>query len=153
MDQTVYIVTAGEYSDYRIVAAFTTRERAEAYLGEYNCPTGRIQEYELDRAWRGPPRDWAYWTVCLGRSGEPAPHRPGGEWVYCQGREDYVDPDDEVSSEPHILRRPLDKPPGIEVHCWARDREHAIKIANDIRSRLVATDRWLENDHAPKPDG
>lgn len=44
----IYVVTAGEYSDYGICAVFSTREQAEKYCacghGEY------VEEYDLD-AW------------------------------------------------------------------------------------------------------
>lgn len=36
MTEIVYVVTAGEYSAYRIVACFTTREAAEAAVEIYN---------------------------------------------------------------------------------------------------------------------
>lgn len=58
----VYIVTQGEYSDYSIQAAFSTREKAEEYRAakpsEY-----RIEEYELDSE---PPRVYGpRWGVAL----------------------------------------------------------------------------------------
>ena len=44
----IYVVTAGEYSDYEICAVFSTREQAEKYCA---CGHGDyVEEYELD-AW------------------------------------------------------------------------------------------------------
>lgn len=54
MSEKIYIVTQGEYSDYRIVAVFLTRADAEVYTGggvgteEYGTPN--IEEWEV-----GPP--------------------------------------------------------------------------------------------------
>lgn len=55
---TVFMVTAGEYSDYHVVGIFSTREKAEAYVAwqhgpdskvtpSYNSKHG-IEEVELD---------------------------------------------------------------------------------------------------------
>ena len=53
---TVYVVTAGSYSDYHIEAMFSTREAADAYAAWYNGPSAEdgdydnatVEEYELD---------------------------------------------------------------------------------------------------------
>lgn len=53
----IYVVTAGEYSDYGICAVFSTREQAEKYCacghGEY------VEEYDLD-AWSADGCEVAY---------------------------------------------------------------------------------------------
>ena len=43
----IFIVTSGEYSDYHIDAAFSTREKAEEYVDIYG-PDYMIKEYEVD---------------------------------------------------------------------------------------------------------
>ena len=47
MEKKIYIVTSGEYSDYRIDAVFSTRELAEDYI-QHNGTDYRIEEYNLD---------------------------------------------------------------------------------------------------------
>lgn len=42
----VYVVTEGEYSDYRILGVFSTEDLAKEYCGDF-CT---IEEYELDAA-------------------------------------------------------------------------------------------------------
>lgn len=50
----VYLVTAGCYSDYRIEAAFSTKQHAEEFAAKYNSDrsdnyeTAEVEEYELD---------------------------------------------------------------------------------------------------------
>jgi len=48
----VFLVTSGEYSDYRVDAAYSTRRKAEAHLKNYpRPPLGddvRIEPYPLD---------------------------------------------------------------------------------------------------------
>lgn len=48
MGKKIYIVTSGEYSDYRIDAVFTTKEKAEEYV-QNNGSDYRIEDYELDK--------------------------------------------------------------------------------------------------------
>ena len=45
---TIYVVTAGEYSDYRIMAAFSTREGAQAYIDAWPLAAACIEEYPVD---------------------------------------------------------------------------------------------------------
>lgn len=48
--QTIYVVTSGEYSDYRIEAVFTDKCKAEKYVDEdagYSCGR-RIEEFEAN---------------------------------------------------------------------------------------------------------
>lgn len=51
---TVYVLTYGWYSDYRIVAIYSTRERAEAEMARrkaelrYESSEYEVEEFELD---------------------------------------------------------------------------------------------------------
>lgn len=53
---TVFVVTKGEYSDYGILAIFSTRELAESFAGKENSREGydpykaEIAEWPLDDA-------------------------------------------------------------------------------------------------------
>lgn len=47
MEQKIYIVTSGEYSDYRIDAVFSKKEKAVEYV-EQNGTRYNIEEYNLD---------------------------------------------------------------------------------------------------------
>lgn len=60
---TIYLVTAGDYSDYYVVAVCSTRASAEAVIQRYNGPEARwpeatIEEYVLDRPWKAPEGCW-----------------------------------------------------------------------------------------------
>ena len=49
----IYVVNAGTYSDYRIVALFSTRDRAEEFMstvpvGSHDDDFNDIEEYDLD---------------------------------------------------------------------------------------------------------
>lgn len=47
MNNKIYIVTSGEYSEYEINAVFTTKEKAVEYV-EQNGTRYNIEEYNLD---------------------------------------------------------------------------------------------------------
>ena len=52
MTGKIWSVSAGEYEGYRIVAMFTTKEKAEAFLAGYVAPwrndNPEIEEFDLD---------------------------------------------------------------------------------------------------------
>jgi hypothetical protein len=47
-DRLVWVVTAGEYSDYHIEGVFTSRAAAEEYVLGHNEGLERVEEYVLD---------------------------------------------------------------------------------------------------------
>lgn len=47
MEQKIYIVTSGEYSDYGIDAVFTTKEKAVDYVEQHGT-NYNIEEYNVD---------------------------------------------------------------------------------------------------------
>lgn len=60
MKKTVYITTAGDYSDYHIDRVFSTREKAQAWRDKFKAlpidalyrddPPGAIEEFIIDEA-------------------------------------------------------------------------------------------------------
>lgn len=86
MMEEVYVVTSGEYSDYRINAVFTDKASAEAHAREFS-DNGQAETWPLitttpqrvtvyGRAYRnGTDKAWTYgvWDYDLGdlRSGRP----------------------------------------------------------------------------------
>lgn len=47
MEKKIYVITSGEYSDYHIVAIYTTRELAEEFI-QSNGNGYTIEEYDID---------------------------------------------------------------------------------------------------------
>ena len=48
MDKIIYIVTSGEYSDYRIEAVFTTEKQAVTFRNKLAIAPSRIESYVAD---------------------------------------------------------------------------------------------------------
>jgi hypothetical protein len=113
----VYILTTGSYSDYHIVATFSTRELAEEAKKFCGDDCAEIEEYELDSLQIPvhPPGQTA-WAVNIDTKGARPP------WI-CQVN------NLERTFTPSSEFRP--RSGYYVVGCWARDEEHAKKIALD----------------------
>lgn len=122
---TVYIVThEGDYSEY-VEAVFQSREQAVAYIETHighSWASLRIEEYEMDES--APKTDKQMWDVTF----------MNGRW--------FAEPTDEATLGKPILRviEPwLDgKVHTFRANIFAKDKEHALKIASDEFARLKA---------------
>lgn len=138
--KTIYAVNSGSYSDYRIVALFSTAERAREFMAavkdsDYN----EIEEFELDPNTADLiRRGYSPWLVHMLRDGTT-------ERVVRQEPEVY-----EVTNIGHrIWRRteaPAYKGKGIPdcliSTVWAKSAEGAVKIANEHRAQMIASGEW-----------
>ena len=120
---TVYIVTDGEYSSYHIEAVFSTRDAAQKFIDARQCTRDvEIEEYELDVGDQTGPLT----VLCMDRQGESWGHhtiesrRP----ITCHNLD-------------HWLGRDV-----LRVHVATGDHAQAIKVANEIRGQLIATEVW-----------
>jgi hypothetical protein len=119
--KTVYILTEGSYSDYHIVATFSTKELAEE--AQKHCPNSDIEEYELDALEipEHPPGHTA-WGVHINAKTNTInwTNQQTSLGGYFKPNEKYYEGGG-VSGELNTFI----------VYCWARDKEHAEKIALD----------------------
>jgi hypothetical protein len=130
----VYIITAGTYSDYRVVAVFSSRKLAEDFMDAMpGCD--RIEDYILNSSLPDlVRRGYKRWCVTMLRNGDVEVVRNVG-----------VDPEDPPDSRHSILRRSQE--PGGMPDCllswvWAKNKEQAVKIVNEHRAQLIATGQW-----------
>lgn len=134
---TVYLVSCGQYSDYSIVGAFSTKELAQAMIdlhkehaiSMWHELNEEIEEYELDADSIQYRKGEILWYGEMGRDGS------------CS-----------------CYRSPYPKPTevrGMTLIDWghyhklffcvfALSAEHAIKIANERRAQLIANNEWPE---------
>ncbi len=117
----VFLVTAGDYSDYAVLAAFSSREQAEAYAAKrgassYDGP--QVEEFPLDC----PEQAWHQTRVDMDRDG--VVHNV--ETTLCLQLID-------APGEPYIDHRGL-----LGVHVRGEDKTRAIKIANEVRGQWIA---------------
>jgi hypothetical protein len=127
----VFAIASGEYSDYGINTICSTREIAEKTMALLMASDDgwhsdyRIEEYDLD-VYKDIPFGYTIWIV-------------------------YMDRDGNSASEPR-LGTPLDFAYTWEGPCWksdecyihvaARDAEHAVKIANEYRTKALLAGTW-----------
>lgn len=123
----VYLVSTGCYSDYHVLAIFSTREKAQQYWDLCSEPND-IEEFEIDREYNFPP----------GKKGYLVDFKANGEVKMIM----QLDPDDNFSDEVYP-----DRNGSLFTRCWANSKEHAIKIANERRTR------WLAMADGPTKEG
>jgi hypothetical protein len=119
---TIYILlTEGSYIDYHIVAVYSSKELAEK--AQKHCPDSIIEEYELDSLEipEHPPGHTA-WVVNVNAktNGIICSWQQTSLGGYFEPKEKYYEGGG-VSGELNTF----------VVYCWARDKEHAEKIALD----------------------
>jgi len=126
----VYVLTAGVYSDYHILAIFTSRKRAEEYkkkaekVWPYYQEEIRVEEYPLNI----PPRRWVKTCVKISRDGhviETWKRITKGEVEEIEGDLPFYDAYGNLVWIVHT-----------------EDEERAIKVANEIRAIILANDEW-----------
>lgn len=128
--EKVYLVTVGEYSDYRVVGAFTTQEKAKLFIDRLQWDRGDdpdIEEHDLD-LWLPQLREgYSVWFVKMMANGDVVG----------------------IGSETGALHLGLALMPSGDfrwfekqsfalAYVYARDEEHAVKIVNERRIRWKA---------------
>ena len=113
-----YAISSGSYSDYKINAVFSSKEKAEAKLSLF--ADGRIEEFPFDPEIAEAPAGMSPF-VCYSHKWDSA----AGEYVPCLGAF-LVDYDVVVRAGNKV------SPWGsttMSTYTWAKDKDHAIKIA------------------------
>jgi len=125
----VYVVSVGEYSDRHTEAIFSTRDKAKAFMRAIpNRGYNDIEEWPVDKHTYPRPDGLVPYRISMGRDGSVA-------WCYR-----------EANGEPARFM-PEAYPPHVCGIVMARDKRHAIKIANDMRRQVIAENLWM-----PEPE-
>ena len=115
MSNTAYLITKGNYSDYRVCAVFSTRQLAEAALPAYkeqsDYEEARVEKAPLDPEFPTIPEGFHPFNVSRVRD------RAGALWAY------------ESALYELYASEPYDDGYGLRTGVLARDRDHALKIA------------------------
>jgi hypothetical protein len=133
----IWGVSKGEYSDYRVVAIFSTRKMAQAYLDEYNkiqFNQGNLQEFYFDP---DPPELVTFVEVNIAK---------GGDVIKASGP--HMGPSDSIGFRSYHPFHPYRH--GECSSMWWNVRtdsmERAIKVANEKRAMLIDADAWGDCD-------
>jgi hypothetical protein len=128
---TCYAITEGEYSDYKVLAVFSTKELAERELPKYGTARypATVKEFPFDPEVPAPPAGMAGFYCSTGISGD----------VFAVARTPQ-----EMAESKNVGAVKLafvDK--SYAVLLWARDEDHAIKIAAEKFARQKAIDAGI----------
>lgn len=123
----VYVVTDGNYSNYRIVGICSTLSNAKI-LKELRNAQNDIETVTLD----------------------DLPEAPSGMRVYCTVMNENGDVKSCNLEDCEVMTynwtwAPYGDDKNVFFHDWARSEEHAIKIANERRIQLIANNQWCTN--------
>jgi len=135
---TPYVVTRGVYSDYHIVAIFSTRERAERFaapLSGAHIPESEqmvIEEYELDPD-VAPPR--VGWRIHMDMTNGSL----DADGIFNDVRFGELIGFPTRAYTQRIGPRSGQKRLVTEVECGFNEKERAIKVANERRVALIAS--------------
>jgi len=144
---TIYVVTRGEYSDYGICRAFSTRGLAEQWLSALptnemvskdrrdtnaDYPSGyRIEEFSLDDM-SDPPVSHCHVVLSL-ESGDVLSAR------YSEGGFATISVDKTIVRSGGYLHVK-----SVHVSVPTHEEERAVKVANEKRTQLIALGRTAE---------
>ena len=127
MSTKLYAVTSGCYSDYRVNAIFDDIEIAKLYQKAFRCDD--IEEYELNPHTEELKQGYKPYFVRMSKNG------------------DLIDIEECGSCYEPATH--LDINNNMYTQCMATSKEHAVKIANERRAMLIASDKWNENHKNP----
>jgi len=127
--KTIYALSRGCYSDYSVVALFSTEADAKLYMERHPVEYtdwNDIETYTLDANVDKLRKGFGSWWVQMSDDGSVSACEP-------QPMET-PKPDDEMRS--HI--KTVAKRPWFNWYGWAKDANHAVKSANEHRIQLLA---------------
>ncbi len=129
MSKEIYIVTAGDYSDYHILAVYDDREIADMAASQYNKGDSWYQaEVEV---WPLNPNNvalrdgWSHYFIRMDRE---------GGYTFDQAGRIFDDPE----------QHGFDVKGNMYISGMFKSEEHAVKSANEKRLILIAENRWGE---------
>ena len=117
---TIYLTSSGEYSSWHVTGAFSTKEKAEEYARQTNSDND-VDEYVVDEEFDPARVGLRMHRVFMWANGD----------VLTINLNDYED--EEKAFATCNGRGEWD----VTVYCYARDEQHAIKIANEKRIGLI----------------
>ena len=128
--KTAYIVTEGEYEDYRIVAWFSSEEDAKEFIDiqSRRHKGSHLFDYRVEAYREGVGYDWRNESICCVNF-----HKDGS---IRDAKIAYWDDLDDYSNIGKVVPRAY----GDEYYILvlARDNEHAMKQASDIFAKWKA---------------
>lgn len=131
--KTVWMLSSGCYSDYGVVGIFSTEQLAREYMEAFPL---EYDEYHNPQEMTIDPGDTSFfkagrkvYSLCMNRGGNSfeIEEQKGGSLT---------------DTESSFYFYPANSKTRLQVTCWATDEAHAVKIANEIRTQMIADGKW-----------
>lgn len=136
----VWIIEQGCYSDYHVVGIFSTREKAQRVCDWVNAmePYDRaeIAERALDPVVDELNAGLRQWRVHMLRDGST-------EYIKQQDSTYGMEGACELWDRPNApAHKGKNMPVVLTATVWATDADHAIKVVNERRVKMIASGEW-----------
>lgn len=127
--QAVFLVTRGDYSDYRVCAVFTDKKLAQKYIDSFKEGRKRfsIENYKLNPFSKELKADYKPYFLRMKKDGTCI------EIYIKDSSYGFEGEDNDIGFDIHK---------NMHLSVFAKDEKHAIKIANEKRVQLIAENRW-----------
>lgn len=127
-DPTVYLISEGEYSDYSVYGVYTSEEAARKVIGPGSAD---VETRKLNQCLTEVELGLRLFEVTMDEDGNNA--------RAAEDHRRYTLRDCTLITPFTGLRKPVKRPlRRFNGDVWARDEQHAIKIANDRRIAMLA---------------
>jgi hypothetical protein len=130
MDE-IYIVTTGEYSDYRICGVFTEKKLAKKFIDLFKKDGynnfNDIEKYPINPFKFELQEGYKPYFVRMDKEGNSSECNVS-EYSY-----GFMPGDNNIG---------FDIKNNIYCHVYAKDKNHALKIVNEKRGQLIANNKW-----------
>ncbi len=134
----IYVITSGDYSDYRIIGVYDDLEIAQKIENSMEGARDnyRLESYELNQLQDKWDSGRKPFEVEMVRSGDSK----------VRISEDFTNMVELVLVDPgkQVFSNPVDTEKYLIGDVWAKDEQHAVKIVNEKRSLLIASGEWDE---------
>lgn len=128
----VYVVTQGDYSDYHILGVFSNKKKAKMAAEQYSdqWDEARVEEYIVNSLQIHPQNYFTY-LVVMDKQG----------YTHCIDR---------ISPRDSLDYAGIWGDDCMFFEIEAKDQDHAVKIANERRTRLLIENLWTNDSYKRK---
>jgi hypothetical protein len=141
---TIYAVECGSYSDYHIIGLFSSESNAQLVIKAISEkvspdwePEPIIVEYILDPSIKELSKGYLKYEVIMLKDGSVESCKQINMGIYHIVEESYIQKRSQI---PYYSQQGLDD--CLNATVLAKDHKHAIKIVNEYRTQLIATNKW-----------
>lgn len=133
----VYIITKGDYSEYHICGVYSTKDIAEEVIEIYkgdDMYAPYIEEWDLNQ-YLNRPKNCLPFRIAMKEDGSVYD-------ILCGYSECYLNDIESDKNRVFVSPTHYYKEPWRYVYTWAKNKDHAIKIANEDRLMRIANNIW-----------